>query len=74
MEKKDLQNNEGVQKPEKQEAKEVEAEMPKGFYVQEVVRSTERLIGFEGKQVLADDLLVQLANHAKEQTGFKLSE
>ena len=77
QEEKDLQNNKDVKTSEVKEAEtkvEAKVELPKGFYLSEVVTATERLIAFEGKQVLADNLLVDIANHLKEQTGFKLSE
>ena len=75
MEEVDMQKKE----PEKEENKEpekeeVQKELPKGFYLTEVAESYRRLIAFGKKEVSPDVLIVKMANHLMQQTGFKLEE
>ena len=60
------------EKVEEKETKDLkEVEIPKGFYVGEVVTGTANVIALDGKTVNEQELLVALAKHSQEQTGFK---
>ena len=59
----------------KEEIKEVvKEEKPTGFYLAEVPTSMTTVIAFEDKQIPAEKLLLEIANHLREQTGFELKE
>lgn len=61
-----------AEKEEKPETpKEEKAEVKEGYKVKEVVQSTTRVLTYNGEQIDADVLLVKMANHLKDQTGFK---
>ena len=64
-----VEDEEKVEEKETKNLKEVE--IPKGFYVGEVVTGTANVIALDGKTVNEQELLAKMANHLKEQTGFK---
>jgi hypothetical protein len=57
---------------EKPEENKEEKDFPKGFYLAELPESYRRFIAFEDKEVDLQHAVVQILNHLKEQTGFKL--
>ena len=59
-------------KTKEEKEKEDKAEVKKGYEVKELIQSTTRVLTFNGEQIDADVLLVKIANHLKDQTGFKL--
>ncbi len=65
-----VEDEEKVEEKETEDLKEVE--IPKGFYVGEVVTGTANVIALDGKTVNEQELLVKIANHLKKQTGFEL--
>jgi hypothetical protein len=67
------EENETVKK-EVEEKKEEVQETPKGFYLAEVPETYRRFVALGDKEVDEKYLLVEMAKHLMEQTGFKLKE
>lgn len=70
----DMQKKEEVKEETKKIKEDNKEDFPEGFYLTEIPENYRRLIAFKDKEINIDMLIVKMANHLREQTGFKIEE